>query len=113
MAFVEATQSLEEVAAVPRSVRGPCLLNMVPGGRTPCNDVRQAEALGYKLALLPGLLLMATIDACDAALAEVRRNHVAPTPQGGVAETFRRVGSDEWDALRQRFNAGARATKVA
>jgi len=77
------------------------------------DDVRQAEALGYKLALLPGLLLMATIDACDAALAEVRRNHVAPTPQGGVAETFRRVGSDEWNALRQRFNAGARATKVA
>ena len=24
-----------------------------------------------------------------------------------VAQTFRRFGADEWDALRQRFNAGA------
>ncbi|MDZ5460517.1 isocitrate lyase/PEP mutase family protein [Azohydromonas lata] len=113
MAFVEAMQSLEEVAAVPRRVHGPCLLNMVPGGRTPLNDLREAEALGYKLALLPGLLLLATIDACDVALAELRDHHVAPTPAAGVAQTFRRVGSEEWDALRERFNAGIRATKGA
>jgi hypothetical protein len=24
-----------------------------------------------------------------------------------VAQTFRRFGADEWDALRTRFNAGA------
>jgi hypothetical protein len=29
MAFVEAPQTLEEVAAVPRLVNGPCLLNVV------------------------------------------------------------------------------------
>ena len=47
MAFVEATQSVEEVAAVPRQVKGPCLLNVVPGGRTPIFDLRQAEEMGY------------------------------------------------------------------
>ena len=35
MAFVEAPQTLEEVAAVPRQVNGPCLLNVVFGGKTP------------------------------------------------------------------------------
>lgn len=35
MAFVEAPATLEEVAAVPRRVNGPCLLNVVPGGRLP------------------------------------------------------------------------------
>ena len=30
-----------------------------------------------------------------------------------VGETFRRFGADEWDALRQRFNAGARAVTPA
>ena len=44
MVFVEATQTLEEVAAVPKNVRGPCLLNVVPGGRTPIFDLREAEA---------------------------------------------------------------------
>lgn len=107
MAFVEATQTIEEVAAVPKHVKGPCLLNVVPGGRTPIFDLRQAEEMGYRLAILPGLMLKATIEAGDAALAELKRTHQAPKVTQGVAQTFRRFGADEWDALRTRFNAGA------
>jgi 2-methylisocitrate lyase-like PEP mutase family enzyme len=107
MAFVEAPQNLDEAAAVPRQVKGPCLLNVVPGGRTPIFDLRQAQDMGYKLAILPGLMLKAAIEAGDAALAELKRNHQAPPVTQGVAQTFRRFGADEWDALRTRFNAGA------
>lgn len=107
MVFVEATQSVEEAALVPRVVKGPCLLNVVPGGRTPVHDLRQAEAMGYKLAILPGLLLRAAIEAGDAALADVRATLTAPAASASVAQTFRRFGADEWDALRTRFNAGA------
>ncbi|MGO4330607.1 oxaloacetate decarboxylase [Cupriavidus sp. 2TAF22] len=110
MAFVEAAQTLEEVAAVPRLVRGPCLLNVVPGGRTPIFDLREAEAMGYKLAILPGLMLKAAIEAGDAALAELKSSFTAPAVSASVGQTFRRFGADEWDGLRQRFNAGARAT---
>src|SRR5579863_6189818 len=42
MAFVEAPQTLEEVASVPRLVHGPCMLNMVWRGKTP--DVALDEA---------------------------------------------------------------------
>lgn len=107
IAFVEATQTIEEVAAVPKQVKGPCLLNVVPGGRTPIFDLRQAEEMGYRLAILPGLMLKATIEAGDAALAELKRTHQAPGVSQTVAQTFRRFGADEWDALRTRFNAGA------
>lgn len=110
MAFVEATQTMEEVAAIPDRVRGPCLLNVVPGGRTPIFDLRDAERMGYKLAILPGLMLKAAMAAGDAALAYVREHHCAPPAAANVAESFRRFGADEWDALRQQFNAGARAT---
>lgn len=110
MAFVEATQTLEEVARVPREVRGPCLLNVVPGGRTPVFDLREAEAMGYKLAILPGLMLKAAIEAGDAALAELKKTHIAPVTGASVAQTFRRFGADEWDSLRTRFNAGATMT---
>lgn len=109
-AFVEATQTLEEVARVPRDVDGPCLLNVVPGGRTPVFDLREAESMGYKLAILPGLMLKAAIEAGDAALAALKSTHAAPRVSADVAQTFRRFGADEWDNLRQRFNAGARAT---
>ena len=78
MAFIEATQTLDEVAAVPRRVQGPCLLNVVPGGRTPIFDLDEAEAMGYKLAILPGLMLKAAIEAGDAALAELKATRQAP-----------------------------------
>ena len=113
IAFVEATQSVEEAAAVPKRVRGPCLLNVVPGGRTPITNLRDAEAMGYKLAILPGLMLQATITAGAAALAQVKATGIVPASPVSVGETFRRFGADEWDALRQRFNAGARAVTPA
>ena len=34
MAFVEAIPTLDELAEVPRRVNGPCLLNVVRGGKT-------------------------------------------------------------------------------
>lgn len=110
LAFVEAAQTIEEVAAVPRLVHGPCLLNVVPGGRTPIFDLREAEAMGYKLAILPGLMLKAAIQAGDEALAELKATFTAPGVSASVGQTFRRFGADEWDGLRQRFNAGERAT---
>jgi 2-methylisocitrate lyase-like PEP mutase family enzyme len=105
MAFVEAPQTLEEIAAVPKLVKGPCLLNVVWGGKTPLLDLREAAALGFKLAIVPGLLLKATIGACDDALAELKTTHKHPTPHDDmtVRDAFNRVGAREWDALRTRF----------
>ena len=109
LAFVEATQTVEEAAAVPKRVNGPCLLNVVAGGRTPVLDMNAAEAMGYKLAIVPRLMLVAAIQAGDAALAALRSTRVVPSVDATVGQVFRRFGADEWDALRQRFNAGARA----
>ncbi len=53
MAFVEAAQSLEEVASVPGLVHGPCLLNMVWRGKTPDVSIDDAQQMGYKIAILP------------------------------------------------------------
>ena len=105
MAFVEAPQTMEELAAVPKLVRGPCLLNVVRGGKTPEIDLRRAQQMGYRLAIVPGLLLKAVIGACDEALAELKAQHVHPILRKDmtVREAFNRVGADEWDALRTRF----------
>lgn len=109
MAFVEAAQTLEEVAAIPKLVEGPCLLNVVPGGRTPIFDLREAESMGYRLAILPGLMLKATLEAGDAALAELKATHAAPKVNASVAQTFQRFGADEWNALRSQFQTEAKA----
>jgi 2-methylisocitrate lyase-like PEP mutase family enzyme len=105
MAFVEAPQTMDELAAVPKQVRGPCLLNVVRGGKTPEIDLLRAQALGYRLAIVPGLLLKAVIGACDEVLAELKARHIHPVPRNDmtVREAFNRVGAVEWDALRSRF----------
>jgi 2-methylisocitrate lyase-like PEP mutase family enzyme len=110
MAFVEAPQTTEEVAAVPKLVHGPCLLNVVRGGKTPEIDLRRAEAMGYKLAIVPGLLLKAVIGACDEMLAALRTTHTHPVPPTDmtVQDGFNRVGAREWDALRTRFRSEER-----
>ena len=105
MAFVEAVQTPEELALVPKQVRGPCLLNVVPGGKTPPIALADAQALGYRLAILPGLLLGAVMSAADRALRALRETGAPPVaaPGANVADTFRRFGADEWNALRRRF----------
>jgi 2-methylisocitrate lyase-like PEP mutase family enzyme len=115
MAFVEAPQTLEEVAAVPRLVNGPCLLNVVFGGKTPALDLRDAEAMGYKLAIVPGLLVQCVVGICEEKLAELRTigRHPAPPKDVTVREMFQRVGAGEWDELRLRFQPDPPARKAA
>ena len=107
MAFVEAPQTMEELAAVPKRVAGPCLLNVVRGGKTPEIDLRRAQEMGYRLAIVPGLLLKAVIGACDEVLAALKSKHMHPVPRTDmtVREAFNRVGAVEWDALRTRFRS--------
>jgi 2-methylisocitrate lyase-like PEP mutase family enzyme len=105
MAFVEAPQTMEEVAAVPRLVKGPCLLNVVRGGKTPDIDFAEAERMGYKLAIVPGLLMKNVVGVCEAALAELKqtRRHPPLPKELTVREVFQRMGADDWDAMRVRF----------
>ncbi|MEI9984044.1 MAG: isocitrate lyase/PEP mutase family protein [Aliidongia sp.] len=111
MVFVEAVESLEEMAAVPQRVHGPCLLNIVPGGKTPIPKLAEAQALGYRLAILPGLLLREVILAADAGLRRLRETGEPPVPPPGVTvmSTFRRFGADEWDRLRRSYAEGSGA----
>jgi 2-methylisocitrate lyase-like PEP mutase family enzyme len=93
------------MAAVPRLVRGPCLLNVVRGGKSPEINLLQAQTMGYRIAIVPGLMMKTVLGACDAALAELKRTHVHPVPAGDmtVRQVFNRFGADEWDTLRTRF----------
>ena len=105
VAFVEAVQSAEELALVPKRVNGPCLLNVVPGGKTPRVNMQDAQALGYRIAILPGLLLTAVMMAADQALRTLKETGVPASGAKGasVIDAFRRFGADEWNELRQRF----------
>lgn len=106
MAFVEAPQTLEEIAAVPKRVKGPCLLNVVRGGRTPPIDLAVADRLGYRLAILPGVLLANVVAVCDETLAAIKAQGRHPDPMGNLTlkQMFGRFGADEWDKIRAAYD---------
>ena len=108
VAFVEATQTVEEVAAVPKRVNGPVPAQR--GARRPHAGARPARSRGDGL------------QAGDPARADAGRRDPGRRRGAGRScearasrraatrrwrQMFRRFGADEWDALRQRFNAGA------
>jgi 2-methylisocitrate lyase-like PEP mutase family enzyme len=104
VAFVEAPTSVEDVAAVPVRVHGPCLLNIVPGGKTPVSDLTEIESMGYRIALCPGLLLGAAVIIGDLVLQELAETRKHPTSgRGTVGDLFARFGAGEWDEIRRRF----------
>ncbi len=92
-------------AEIPRRVAGPCLLNVVRGGKTPDVVLSEVEAMGYSIAILPGLLLNGIISTCDALLEETQRiGKYPPTPgDTSPAKGFALFGAAEWDARRTAF----------
>jgi 2-methylisocitrate lyase-like PEP mutase family enzyme len=115
LAFVEAPQTVEEIAAIPKRVRGPCLLNWIAGGKTPLVDLGTVAQLGYRLAIAPGLLLSRVVSACESALAALIPEGTYPMRAGepSVRALFERFGAREWDAVRERASDPARQSDAA
>ena len=84
VAFIEAPQTIDEVRAVPKLVKGPCMLNMVWKGKTPQVSIAEARAMGFRIMILPGILFKAVIGTCDSVLADLRAQGRHPTPAGDM-----------------------------
>ncbi len=102
VAFVEAPQTVAEIESVPKRVKGPCLLNVVRGGKTPEIELETAERMGYAIAIVPGLLLGGIIQTCDRLLGDLKEGKFPPVT-GSPAKTFARFGAAEWDERRTAF----------
>ena len=105
MALVEAPESVQQLFQVPQLVHGPCVLNILVGGKSPLLSFDQIEEAGYRLAFLSDVLLGSAFAAYDTVLKQVQDAtrsvaalslpHIAP-----AREIFRRLGAERWDALR-------------
>ena len=71
--FVEAPESSEELAAIPKAVSVPCLVNIVEGGKTPLLDVAELEQMGFRLVLYANLALRIAAWSVAEAFTHLRR----------------------------------------
>lgn len=105
--FVEAPETMEEVEAIPKLIKGPCMINIVRGGKTPLVSLQRLQELGYKIVITPGMALMTVITAYENCLEGLRDTGTIPEPLKTISipQVLERVNSESWDAHRQAVSA--------
>lgn len=112
IAFLEAPKTPEEVAAVPKRVKGPCLFNLVMRGKTPPVDLAGLAEAGYALTILPDVLWREMVAAAETTLAGIAGGRLPSQTDGlTVRELFDRVGAADWDRLRDAYARPAEAAE--
>jgi 2-methylisocitrate lyase-like PEP mutase family enzyme len=105
--FVEAPQSEEELAEIPRRIRGvPLLVNVFKGGKTPILPAERLQNMGYRIAIYPSETQRAAIHAMRLALNTLKRDGTTESIDAKLT-TFKErdqiVGLDEWQKIERQY----------
>lgn len=104
--FVEAPETEEQVAEIPKRLPGPLMINMFRGGRTPFIPASRLGELGYALVIVPSDLQRAVIATMTRVLEAVRQDG----DSGAVADLLsplatrdEAVEHEDWLAWADRY----------
>ena len=115
--FIEAPQSVEELARVGRAFAGvPQLANMVEGGgHTPILPPAELKRLGFAMVAYPTTLLFGVTHTIEQALADLKAGRPANSNAGVDFDTFKDiVGLARWAEVEERAgDTGAGAPPAA
>ena len=106
VAFVEAPMTLEELKAIPRRVKAPCLTNVSgPASKTPPLTTRELQQMGYKIGIYPALCIGPVIHGIRRALRVLKEEGIGwnPSEPAGPLELFSAVGLKEWSELEKKY----------
>src|SRR5262249_43130061 len=104
--FVEAPQNVEELRIVGGNVRGPALVNVFEGGKTPMLPASELEAMGFRLGIYPSQTHRAAIRAAQRVLAAFREGGHTSRIEAELATFQERedaVGTGRWRALEEKY----------
>ena len=104
--FVEAPQTVEELRIVGREVRGPALVNVFEGGKTPMLGAKELEDMGFRLGIYPSQTHRAAIRAAQHVLAAMKRDgdtRAIETELATFQEREDAVGTADWRALEDKY----------
>ena len=107
--FVEAPQSEQELAEIPRRLPNvPLLVNVFKGGKTPMLPVERLQAMGYRIAIYPSETQRAGIHAMRTALSTLKREGTTESIDATLTtfkERDRVVGLDDWQKIERDYLA--------
>jgi 2-methylisocitrate lyase-like PEP mutase family enzyme len=104
--FVEAPINIDELARIPRELRGPQIANMVFGGKTPDPGRAKLAEMGFSIVLYANAVLQAALKAGYDVLRALKKDGSLLPVQDRLAsfeERQQAVGKHEWDALEARY----------
>ena len=107
--FLEAPQSEEELAEIPKRVTNiPLLVNVFKGGKTPMLPMERLEKMGYRIAIYPSETQRAAIHAMRTTLSTLKREGTTESIDANLT-TFKDrdkvVGLDDWNKIEREFMA--------
>src|ERR1700731_3216044 len=104
--FVEAPQTVDELRVVGKSVRGPALVNVFEGGKTPMLGAKELEEMGFRLGIYPSQTHRAAIRAAQRVLTAMKRDGDTSAVEAELA-TFQdredAVGTAAWRKLEEKY----------
>jgi 2,3-dimethylmalate lyase len=107
--FVEAPRTIEEMEFIPGAVPGIHLTNMVEGGgKTPILPAPELRRMGYKIAIYPVALWMASIKAMQEVLGVLKEDGTTARYASRMVpfqEMFETVGRSRFVELEKRYTA--------
>lgn len=106
IAFVEAPQSVEELARVGKSFKKPAMANIFEGGKTPAIPAEQLEAMGFRLGIYPSQTHRAAIFAVKEVLQVLKNEGGTESIEHRLATFMDRedaVDSKRWQALEKKY----------
>jgi len=104
--FVEAPENVDELRVVGRQVKGPALVNVFEGGKTPMVPARELDAMGFRLGIYPSQTHRAAIRAAQRVLAVLKEDGDISRIEGELATFQERedaVGTARWRALEEKY----------
>lgn len=106
--FVEAPQSVEELAAIPREVPGIHICNMVFGGKTPLLPREELGKMGYAGVIYANAALQASILAMQNVLGHIKKTGSTAGVEDAIApfkDRQRVVNFDRYKDLERSYAA--------
>ncbi len=112
MIFIEAPNTPDQLAAVPRSFKVPTLFNMGSSGKTPFLSAQEIQKLGFKVVIYPNFMLLAAVTAAQGVLRELKKTGSIAGVVNKITtftELFDLVGMREVPELEQRYGVAENA----
>jgi 2-methylisocitrate lyase-like PEP mutase family enzyme len=104
--FIEAPQTIDEMARIPASISKPALVNIFEGGKTPTQPAKRLEEMGFRIGIYPSQTHRAAIFAALEVLTVLKRDGDTDAIEHRLATFHDRekaVNAAYWRDLEQKY----------